>query len=273
MHNIYVVGTPRSGTTLLQNILIKNSNLISFTESHYYFERYYNLLDRFDFPPVFSDKVYIRRPASLSRGNFSTFYRDNDIKYNENNSFEFSLNEEAKRQMASGWVEKTPAHIRRIPIILKRNNDAKFIFIYRNFYDVKKSWESIQAKHDIDCNIFVAKGKRLERHWKRDINRIEHYVKKDPSKYCCVSYENICRFEDDCLSRLMSWIGLKREEFEIPVVGVKQFEKWKGNNTKSTFLNSSATEMMEPSLQKLYSRLEKLDILNSDFLKEGCFEK
>ena len=39
---IFIVGVPRSGTTLLQSLLAAHSELTSFTESHF-FSRYFSL--------------------------------------------------------------------------------------------------------------------------------------------------------------------------------------------------------------------------------------
>ena len=57
---IFVVGVPRSGTTLVQSLLAAHSQVTSFTESHF-FSRYFRAL------PRLSSAILTRDPAPRVR--------------------------------------------------------------------------------------------------------------------------------------------------------------------------------------------------------------
>ena len=124
-HRIFVVGAPRSGTTLVQSLLAAHSRLTSFTESHF-FSRHFKLL------PGSSAAILTRNPVLRLR----EFLAENGVEFADVASqlsppklllplrtrsvarqFLAILDELACRQGNSGWVEKTPKHLRYLLFI------------------------------------------------------------------------------------------------------------------------------------------------------------
>jgi hypothetical protein len=129
---IFVVGVPRSGTTLVQSLLAAHSDMTSFTESHL-FDRHFTLM------PIGAGVALTKNPARRLR----EFVAENEEPLSEGlDRLEVGgrwplglriflplrtrevftrivgvLDELALRRERSGWIEKTPRHLRYTPWI------------------------------------------------------------------------------------------------------------------------------------------------------------
>ena len=138
---LFIVGVPRSGTTLVQSLLAAHSEVTSFTESHF-FSRHFKAL--FTQRPEGSTAILTRDPAPRLRD----FLAENGWREDDENSSGTSavdrgleglpprlllpfrtrpvarhllrtLDELALLRGKSTWVEKTPRHLRYIPFLEK----------------------------------------------------------------------------------------------------------------------------------------------------------
>jgi hypothetical protein len=129
---VFVVGVPRSGTTLLQSLLAAHSAVTSFTESHF-FSRHYSLL------PLLGAPVLVRDPSPR----VAAFLAENGesppdaaawfagaggralrvpalrplVSRTAARRFVRVLDELASRRGKPVWVEKTPRHLRYGPFL------------------------------------------------------------------------------------------------------------------------------------------------------------
>ena len=140
---IFVVGCPRSGTTLLQSLLAAHSDVASFPESHL-------------FSSLVADRGKLRSTFNIAsrkaRPQFDTFLRElqrEDLnQYLPKFSFlvrQYShafirildiLSEEQGKDI---WIEKTPRHLHCIDQIEKLLPEPQFIHIIRSGKDVVAS--------------------------------------------------------------------------------------------------------------------------------------
>lgn len=255
------MGTARSGTTLLQNLMVKNFNLQTFTESHYFFERYFPPLEKLNVLPLLSDRFWFRRPMRWSKNNFSKFFIENQIASPDMSCFgsrEFIniLDGEALRLCSEGWVEKTPGHLRRIPVIDHYCSDAFFIHIYRNLEDVIESWRKIYESHDKEGKYFKYNPVKIRNNWLRDCERTAHYINKNPTKHIAISYEELCMDSSEVVKKISEFLNLNADSRSCPeVVGISSHESWKGNNYKPVFLNSTDLSAMDVECRRAYLAL------------------
>lgn len=132
MHRIFVVGCPRSGTTLAQALIASHPELATLPETHFFTElphrwrvgRLVNLTSAasrerlrdlasslgFDKPP---ERTGLRTVRAMSR------------------DFTALLDRYARREGSNGWVEKTPYHVRRIAMIGAHVPGARFCHVLR----------------------------------------------------------------------------------------------------------------------------------------------
>lgn len=125
MKRIFLVGAPRSGTTMLQSLLASHPSLISFPETKFF---HYLLSEPLaqSFPyrleKFFIDEI--KRPELLN-----SFPGDqSDLK--KANWLIKILDNLAEEQEKCIWLEKTPEHIYFIDYLEKLLPDALFIHIF-----------------------------------------------------------------------------------------------------------------------------------------------
>jgi len=114
---VFVVGAPRSGTTLLQRILTVHPELFSIE-----FET-----------GIFSyQNIFSRRHFGFSKEQLkSLFENSKDLVNFFHNSIEILENQNPGKT----FVEKTPQHILHLRFLIKHFPNAKFVHIYRDGRD------------------------------------------------------------------------------------------------------------------------------------------
>ncbi len=138
MKRIFLVGAPRSGTTLLQSLLAAHPEIISFPESKFFQYLLYNKFVK-KFPARLSTffKDEINRPEFLQ--DFDNT-QSTDVKVSW---FVGVLDGLAAEKQKSIWLEKTPEHLYFIKDIERFLPDAKFIYIWRNPIDTIASLQEV----------------------------------------------------------------------------------------------------------------------------------
>lgn len=151
---VFVVGCPRSGTTLLQSILLTNPSIISFPESHFFV---YLFKRRTDFQKKFN------LASKHSRSRFANFMHESGYQKvqpalpryaltlgQQTQVFTHTLDTIAHKQQKSIWLEKTPDHVNFINFIEAYVRDALFIHIVRNGPDAVASLYDVTHKYPRD---------------------------------------------------------------------------------------------------------------------------
>jgi LPS sulfotransferase NodH len=208
----FLVGCPRSGTTLLQSLIVAHSQIASFPESKF-FQRIVipdSIYSKFKLAPLKSRQIFnnfledINRPDLKKKLPLNAFFVEQYTK-----SFIQVLDTVTLEEYKSYWLEKTPEHLRRINTIEKLVEDAKFIHIVRNGIDVIASlYEMTQKYPEI-----WGKPRELERYinrWETDILISSYHLHK-PNHFL-VKYEDLVANPPEVLSKLCEFMGLPYEE-------------------------------------------------------------
>lgn len=149
-NRVLIVGAPRSGTTLSQQIFSSHPDFYSTGETHYFqfllrndLRRY---IDKFIIPGSRCKKFidYTRETGILS------IPENIDKPHNLRTSIDFFLtvmdyNTELNNK--SAWLEKTPSHVRYIDRIESLDNTLKYIHIFRDPRSVAASLLSVGKKY------------------------------------------------------------------------------------------------------------------------------
>jgi len=141
---VFLVGCPRSGTTLLQSLLFAHPQVISFPETFFFVhvanERGWRRRIGLAKPQsgraittiremVGDDSVSRRRRPLTIAGHADQFVR--------------SLDATAQRAGATAWVEKTPSHLHRVGVIEQYVRSARFVHIVRD------AWAAVASLHKV----------------------------------------------------------------------------------------------------------------------------
>ena len=213
---IFIVGAPRSGTTLLQSLLAAHSRAASFTESHF-FSRSFRAL------PFLSSALLLRDPTPR----FREFLRENNAVSEAPDAeqrlrraasprfllplrtkaaavaFLDSLDALALARGRTVWIEKTPAHLRFTPFLERVSRaPTRFIHLIRDGVDVvsslhraSQSWE-----RPYDLNECV-------RRWNSDV--AFSLNRADSRADVFLLYERLAADPEPELRRLLKTLGLE----------------------------------------------------------------
>jgi hypothetical protein len=247
MHNgpIFIVGAPRSGTTLLQRMLRSHPRISSPTgESHFFIPL---LRDEARFGDL-SQVENVRALLEQMHERWAEFL-DTDfhgVKF-EIDSMANAIHARGARRMSevldalfrinaegegkARWLDKTPYYIHHIPALLMTYPDAQFVHIIRDGRDAVLS----MLERAVDIRVFnVAAGAKL---WK-------HYVEAGrsagkqlaPHQYMELRYEDILGEPVTSVRMLCEFLG---EEFSDKVI---DFEKSCDPKTKTPLLKQGLLE-------------------------------
>lgn len=231
---LFLVGCPRSGTTLLQTLLAAHPQIASFPETQFFLDLTQQLERRlFGQPPLtLQDRLEnlisdcrvglgIASPNfrlrvnkfidTIDRSEFrKTFpWRGRWMKQ-KTQAFIEILDTLALEQQKSYWLEKSPHHLNYIDIIEKYVPDPKFIHLVRNGEDVIASmYEAVNTyanwgeryHHSLDACI---------QQWIWSIQLTQNQLHKPNHKR--VSYETLVANPQAVLQDLAAFIGIDYHE-------------------------------------------------------------
>ncbi len=234
---IFIVGSPRSGTTLLQSLLAAHPQIASFPESHF-FESLAPV------NPLIRSLGIGLASGHRARRQFKHFLGIIDREHLEEylpsfplfmsqyaSAFVGVLDELTEEQGKSLWIEKTPGHLRQIELIEKLVKGAKFIHIVRNGADSVAYLYQVSQKHsqwggarDIDQCI----GR-----WKEDVEITRNYLPK--GNHALVRYEELVANTQEAIADVCSFLNVPFESVMLQEYGnaarkvVRKDESWKAS--------------------------------------------
>jgi hypothetical protein len=269
--NIFLVGCPRSGTTLLQSLLAAHSDILSFPETKFFMylipeyeprRKFFGIIPRRLKTVVkdFLDKIErAEKIKQFSQRIFIKQYVKQFIKI---------LDELTFAQGKSIWLEKTPGHVQKISVIKKYVPDAKFIHIVRNGSDVVASLYEVTQKYpkvwrgpwDIDTCID---------RWINDIEITRRYINQP--NHTLVRYEDLVANPEKVLRKLCEFIGVEFSETmledyrDVAKQLIRDREKWKAPvSGKIQSTNSQKFYQVFDEAQQQYI-LDRLSSVNLDW--------
>ena len=238
---VFVVGCPRSGTTLLQSILLTNPSIISFPESHFFV---YLFKRRTDFQKRFNLASRYARPG------FANFIRESGYQSfqpglpryaitlgQQTEIFTSTLDKIAQNQQKSIWIEKTPDHVNFIDFIEAYVRDALFIHIVRNGPDAIASLYDVTQKYPRDWEGPWNIDRCLQK-WMTCVRNTQNHIHKP--NHLLVKYENLVNNLDLEKKYISNFLGIsfgekmmdRRQSFnEIALSS----EPWKSNSAEPVY--------------------------------------
>ena len=186
---VFVVGAPRSGTTLLQTVLAAHSKLFSIERE----------------TSIFSARNY------FSRNHLTLSQADNKALFkNSCDIIDFFTKGVSKleEQMGGGvFVEKTPQHVKHISFLIKHFPNARFIHIVRDGRDCYCS----SLVHP-----YIPQRSSVERfaaYWKKCLFTVKNLM-SHPQVFT-LTYENFTGNPNKYLEKLMQFLDLEAESTQL----------------------------------------------------------
>ncbi|MFP8488056.1 sulfotransferase family protein [Gracilimonas sp. Q87] len=280
MKKIFIVGCPRSGTTLLQSFIASHSKIVSFPETHLYSKtisinpivqaitiyrtKHLNMVDQI------LTELSVPQNKELKKFNY-TF---STVKWTRFLNHQLNKIGEHYRDAEENYLlEKTPRHLHYIDLIQKTEKNAVFIHLIRNGEDVVASMIEATANNpdewsgsrSVDKSIFW---------WNRSIRISEQYIGLKNNYH--LRYKNLVENPGKALGYLFEKIGLPFEEQILESYHktanslIGEDEVWKSKNTKETLSTSSKFDQLPAETQERIKKglhdfdYRKVDISNKD---------
>ncbi len=245
-HRIFVVGAPRSGTTLVQSLLASHPDLTSFPESHL-FSRHFKTIPPLPFPflrhsplqrlraflgeagiDAESAEAYQERLGRLLRPALLRPLRTREVA----RELLAVLDDIARSRQVSGWVEKTPMHLYYVKFLESFFPDDRkphFVHVVRRGLDVVTSLHAASMAWKTPYAIDTC----VER-WNQDVAvSLKHL--HEPQHHFVV-YEALVNEPDRVTRRLFESLGLDWQDDVLQRYAaesqslITNEETWKSNN-------------------------------------------
>jgi hypothetical protein len=208
----FIVGCPRSGTTLLRDLLGAHPNVMVFPESHFF--------ARLEASRPIARRLRLasrRAPRALSRF-LGSLEDPPDVDLprlplvrSYVRLFVRLLDGASTAQGATVWVEKTPRHLNYIDLIESELPNPKFIHLVRSGEDVVASvYEQTQTGLKPWWGVKFPTLDDCIRLWNRSLEVTQRHVSKP--NHLVVSYDDLVTNPTFHLQRTCSFLGVTFDE-------------------------------------------------------------
>ncbi len=247
MQRVFVVGCPRSGTTIVQAMLARHPRVYSLEETYFFSALLGNADMRWGDRGARKLERWYHR-AGMARSSARRRLRELEHIYEPQSRHARSLFRAstcvrhyialldclAEAQCKSHWVEKTPDHLVYIEEIAREVPNARFVHVLRNGLDV------IASITDADLHHYTAGFRGGVRMWAARWNRAMtlHLAKAGDPGHHLVCLEDLVA--DPCAEweRLCAFLGLEAdavlEARPSPAVVNSRVEPWKSGAAAGT---------------------------------------
>jgi len=226
---IFLVGTPRSGTTWLSNILGRHSRVacvqqrISDKRGGVNESAFFSYVAG-KFGDLKNDNNLIQLIETFAGSTFfivsgidkTIFYKKRPQTYHD--FFRMFMDQLADKQGADFWLEKTPSHTFHLKEISQCYQDAKFIAIERNVVDQIKSFvklnEIISGVKTEDIPFLKKKAELVDRifSYYAHTKHLNYFIAKNPGRIWHIEYEDLINSTEQVMRKLCAFLGLDFEE-------------------------------------------------------------
>ena len=260
MQRMFLVGCPRSGTTLLQSMIASHSNVVSFPETHLFSKtipinkigRWFKiygkgssnqLLKLMEGLELSKEQICLPSSTILKSREWSSYLLKNIDQ----------LASYHAQQGESYWLEKTPRHLRYIDLIANTDPDAKFIHIIRR-------GENVAASMYFATNNYPEQWggprsiKKCVYWWNRSIKNARPYLGQ--KNHIFISYEQMLEQPELVMKKFCDQVHLSHQTamhnsfYKTAPSLIGNEEKWKERNTSSDISNSKKFDQLSAKDQQ-----------------------
>jgi hypothetical protein len=177
---VFVVGCPRSGTTLLRKLLDGHPDLSSGPETHF-------LVKLMEIEQNWWSQLSL---YGLTQEEWRSHVTD---------FFSWVHEQRALRNGKSRWIDKTPGYALILDFIDELYPDCQVIHIVRDPHDVIDSWRR---------RVGNLKGRHAVRAWPEHVQAARAFRDKHPAdRYTEIRYEELVSTPKDVMSGVLSFLG------------------------------------------------------------------
>ncbi|WP_371055991.1 sulfotransferase [Rhodosalinus sp. K401] len=245
MIRVFVVGSPRAGTTIVQRAIAEHGNLFTHPETQFFMKMVGNIHPRTYSRNRFHEKFWARQKyrtrqaLRLSTPRDWTFLGFIPEIFNNRrvpmqklaNAFVQGFDRMAAEHNLAGWIEKTPEHLHYLDEIHRYVPDARIVHIIREGRDVIASRKDAAEVHGGHWDQFYSDLFWNVDRQNTDIARSAEYV--DDDRHIFVDYDTFCNCTSAALEVVLEHVGATVSTPGAPKTAPQRFniaeetEPWK----------------------------------------------
>jgi len=211
MEPIFIVGTPRSGTTLLRLILDSHPEIAITPESSFLFSTlslwdglYPCLTDKRSIEKFIKDLKKLPQVRNWLLDTCTADMLQKDKKINNLSSFiDAIFSNYAHSKGKKRWGDKTPKNLYAIDEIIKMFHFAKIVIVIRDCRDVAMSLN----KAEFSKISYISAAKR----WQRDANMTKKIIQKYDKQIYLLKYENLLENPNKTIISVLKFLDLPND--------------------------------------------------------------
>ncbi|UTF51943.1 sulfotransferase [Desulfomicrobium sp. ZS1] len=230
---VFIVGAPRSGTTLVSQLLSTYSELFVYNETVFYdylsaslsedeegvtFRRkvYEFLSQKLRFASVkevdsgFGCVLTESDVASISK-EFGEWFESNGQACDHVDIFNCFLSITARHQGKQRWGEKTPGHVYYLSNILGDFPDAQFVHVVRDPRNFLRSYKyawAVKGARNPDCAKRLYHPLATSAHWRQSVRSFAHFSEGKGAGRCLeVRFEDVVNDVERSAKTIFQFIG------------------------------------------------------------------
>jgi hypothetical protein len=194
---IFVVGCPRSGTTVLQSLVGAHPRVRAFPESHFFARAAASPRDEaMRHLRRFLDAAGVELPAAAA-------------ELSAIEAFVAALDGAALGAGADMWTEKTPRHLHHVDLIAAHVPDVRFVHVLRRGVDAVRSLHRVTREAPERWGGRPRSVGHCVRRWERDV-RISLGYARAPAHHL-VRYETLVARPEKVAWGLCEFLGVERD--------------------------------------------------------------
>lgn len=242
MRRTFVVGCPRSGTTIVQALLARHPAIYTLPETAFFEQLHGDLAWRWGDPNVEPRRRRWRQSLGLTRRHIRETFAALHVQLTGarpstpaawhwrllSQRFLALLDHAADAAGRSMWLEKTPNHLLYIPEIEALAPDARFVHVVRRGIDVLASLADVYLRYEND-EAFGGGTVHWARRWNRAMDIHGQHVGRPNHHF--IFLEDLVRQPDAEWNRLCAFLDLPpdaplEDACQQPIANLKN-EPWK----------------------------------------------
>ena len=277
-NRLFLVGCPRSGTTLLQSMVASHSQVVSFPETHFFSETLpiNKLLRRLKIHGSKS-KSFVRQFLESNNYPVDPFESTRSYYFYSNwcekliEVLDSIIEYESKHIQPTDnvWgLEKTPRHLHYISSIARAAPESRFLHILRHGPDVVASMHLATKEYPEQWDGQRSVEKCIQ-WWNNSIRASMKY--RDQRNHHFVTYEQLIEQPAKVLKSITSFLGLEFEESMIDEFHqtasslTTEEEQWKDRNEEKSLSKSKKIDEHFDSATISYIEEKTLDLNLTEF--------
>lgn len=259
---VFLVGSPRSGTTLAQSMLAVHPAVYSLPETHFFasLTSRHRLMQRLGLPSTKGWYTYVQ--PLIDHGEFSAaVVKEIMGKFTVRGRAKRFIEVLDEKALAAGktvWLEKTPRHLWHLDVITRNVPYVRYIHVLREGRDTIASLYEVRKSHEAAWRGAWSVDACVDR-WIKDI-RLSHEYRGRPG-HLHVTYAELTQSPTESVKRCCTFLDLDYSDDLLQARAaqsdqlITEGEAWKSN------VNAPIEQRSGTKFREVFSEDEQAHVL------------